>query len=48
MTSFKNKFLYEFHWTAISASGATIPFGIYFYTIESDGIGQSKILIFMK
>ena len=39
---------HEFHWTAISASGATIPSGIYFYTIESNGIVQSKKLIFMK
>ena len=48
MTNFKNKFLCEFHWTAISASGATIPSGIYFFTIESNGIVQSKKLIFMK
>ena len=39
---------HEFHWTPISASGATIPSGIYFYTIESNGIVQSKKLIFMK
>ena len=48
MINFKNKFLCEFYCTAISASEATIPFGIYFYTIESNGIGQSIILIFMK
>ena len=40
--------IHEFHWTAISASGTTIPSGIYFYTIESNGIVQSKKLIFMK
>jgi len=40
--------IHEFHWTVISASGATIPSGIYFYTIESNGIVQSKKLIFMK
>jgi hypothetical protein len=39
---------HEFQWTAISTSGATIPSGIYFYTIESNGIVQSKKLIFMK
>ena len=40
--------IHEFHWTAISASGTTIPSGVYFYTIESNGIVQSKKLIFMK
>ena len=40
--------IHEFHWTAISASGTTIPSGIYFYTIESNGIVQSKKLIFIK
>ena len=40
--------IHEFHWTAISASGAIIPSGIYFYTIESNGIVHSKKLIFMQ
>jgi flagellar hook assembly protein FlgD len=40
--------IHDFHWTAISASGATIPSGIYFYTIESNGIIHSKKLIFMQ
>jgi len=40
--------IHDFHWTAISASGAIIPSGIYFYTIESNGIVHSKKLIFMK
>ena len=39
---------HEFQWTAISTSGETLPSGIYFYTIESNGIVQSKKLIFMK
>ncbi len=40
--------IHDFHWTAISASGAIIPSGIYFYTIESNGIVHSKKLIFMQ